>query len=74
MFRKVKVFISEVKVELKKATWPWDPKEKGMKKYKELIDSTLLVLVAMILLSGFVAAWDFIMLTVGGFLNKMAGS
>src|SRR4029434_5852678 len=43
MFRKVKAFLSEVKVELMKASWPWEPKEKGMKKYKELIDSTLLV-------------------------------
>ncbi len=29
-----KSFISEVKVELQKASWPWEPKEKGMKKYK----------------------------------------
>ena len=29
-------FVSEVKVELQKASWPWEPKEKGMKKYKEL--------------------------------------
>jgi preprotein translocase subunit SecE len=73
MFRKVKVFLSEVKVELMKASWPWEPKEKGMKKYKELIDSTLLVLIAMLLLSGFVALWDFIMLTLGAFLTKLAG-
>jgi len=74
MFRKVKAFFTEVKVELKKASWPWEPKEKGMKKYKELIDSTLLVVIAMLLLSGFVAAWDFLMLGISGFLTKMAGS
>jgi preprotein translocase subunit SecE len=73
MFRKVKVFLSEVKVELMKASWPWEPKEKGMKKYKELIDSTLLVLIAMLLLAGFVSLWDFIMLTLGSFLTKLAG-
>jgi preprotein translocase subunit SecE len=73
MFRKVKVFLSEVKVELMKASWPWEPKEKGMKKYKELIDSTLLVLIAMLLLSGFVALWDFLMLSLSAFLTKLAG-
>ena len=35
-----------------------------MKKYKELIDSTLIVLIAMMLLSGFVALWDFVMLSL----------
>jgi preprotein translocase subunit SecE len=74
MFHKVKAFISEVKVELMKASWPWDPKEKGMKKYKELIDSTLLVLIAMLLLSGFIALWDFVMLTLISFATKFAGS
>jgi len=55
-----KNFFSEIKVELMKASWPWDPKEKGMKKYKELTDSTLIVIIAMLLLSGYVAGWDFI--------------
>ena len=55
---------SEVKVELQKASWPWEPKEKGLKKYKELIDSTLIVVIAMLLLSGYVAFWDFIMVNV----------
>ena len=57
----IRTFSSEVKVELTKASWPWEPKEKGAKKYKELIDSTLIVLIAMMLLSGYVAGWDFIM-------------
>ena len=74
MFRKVKAFVSEVRVELLKASWPWEPKEKGMRKYKELIDSTLLVIIAMVLLSGFIALWDFLMLTVSAFLTKLAGS
>jgi len=53
-------FIREVKVELLKATWPWDPKEKGFAaKYKELIDSTVVVIIAMILLSAYVAVLDF---------------
>ena len=74
MFRKVKNFANEVKVELMKASWPWEPKEKGMKKYKELIDSTVLVVIAMLLLAGFVGLWDFMMLSLSGFLTKLAGS
>jgi preprotein translocase subunit SecE len=70
MFAKTRSFLSEIKVELQKASWPWDPKEKGMKKYKELIDSTIIVLIAMLLLSGYVALWDFIMVTVVGALTK----
>ncbi len=50
MIAKTKDFFNEVKVELAKASWPWDPKEKGFKKYKELIDSTLIVVIAMLLL------------------------
>lgn len=56
----VRSFTSEVKAELHKASWPWDPKEKGMKRYKELTDSTIIVTIAMLLLSGYVAGWDFI--------------
>jgi preprotein translocase subunit SecE len=59
-WRSVRSFTSEVKAELRKASWPWDPKEKGMKRYKELTDSTIIVTIAMLLLSGYVAGWDFI--------------
>ncbi len=69
MFNKTGKFIHEVKVELKKATWPWEPKEKGFKKYKELIDSTVVVLIAMILLGAYVAFNDFIMVNIVGFLT-----
>jgi preprotein translocase subunit SecE len=57
----IRNFTGEVKVELAKASWPWEPKEKGAKKYKELIDSTIVVVIAMLLLSGYVALWDFTM-------------
>ena len=63
-----KSFFSEVLVELMKASWPWDPKEKGMKKYKELTDSTMIVVIAMLLLSGYVAGWDFIFNMLMGYL------
>ena len=62
MLRKASTFIGEVKGELRKASWPWnpDPKVKGFKKYKELVDSTVVVIVAMLLLAGFVAVFDFL--------------
>jgi preprotein translocase subunit SecE len=65
-----KNFFSEVKVELMKATWPWEPKEKGAKKYKELIDSTMIVIIGLLLLSGFVALWDFVMTLIVGYLMQ----
>jgi preprotein translocase subunit SecE len=70
MIVRTKNFISEVKVELTKASWPWEPKEKGVKKYKELIDSTLIVVIAMLLLAGYVSGWDFIMNLIISFLFK----
>ncbi len=57
-------------VELQKASWPWDPKERGMKKYKELVDSTLIVVIAMLLMSGYVALWDLVMVNIVGALTK----
>ena len=70
MIAATKNFATEVKVELAKASWPWEPKEKGVKKYKELIDSTLIVVIAMLLLAGYVSGWDFIMNLIVGFLFK----
>ncbi|MDB6073323.1 MAG: SecE/Sec61-gamma subunit of protein translocation complex [Verrucomicrobiaceae bacterium] len=55
---KIRNYISEVILEMRKATWPWDPKEKGFAKYKELSDSTIVVFIAMLLLGGFVAFFD----------------
>lgn len=70
---KVSSFIGEVKGELRKASWPWDsdPKARGFKKYKELVDSTIVVLIAVILLAGFVQFWDFVQVYVVGFLTKL---
>lgn len=70
---KVSSFVGEVKGELRKASWPWDqdPKAKGFKKYKELIDSTIVVLIAVILLAGFVQFWDFVQVLIVGFLTEI---
>jgi preprotein translocase subunit SecE len=70
---RVSSFVGEVKGELRKASWPWDsdPKAKGFRKYKELIDSTIVVLIAVILLAGFVQFWDFIQVLIVGFLTEI---
>ena len=71
MITKTKNFFSEVKVELQKASWPWEPKEKGMKRYKELTDSTLVVIIAMLLLGGYVALFDFVLVNVIQFFTRL---
>ena len=70
MLTKTKNFFSEVKVELQKASWPWDPKERGFRRYKELFDSTVVVIVAMVLLGGYVALFDFILVNVVHFFTR----
>ena len=68
---KISSFFSEVKVELQKASWPWDPKEKGFRKYKELTDSTLVVIIAMLLLGGYVSLFDFVIITFIHYFTRM---
>jgi preprotein translocase subunit SecE len=72
MITKVKNFFSEVKVELQKCSWPWDPKEKGFRRYKEeLSDSTVVVLIAMVLLGGYVALFDLVLVNVVHFFTRL---
>jgi preprotein translocase subunit SecE len=71
MLTKTKNFFSEVKVELQKASWPWDMKERGFRRYKELTDSTLVVIIAMLLLGGYVALFDFILVNVVHYFTRM---
>jgi preprotein translocase subunit SecE len=71
MITKSKNFLNEVKVELQKASWPWEPKEKGIKRYKELTDSTLVVIIAMLLLGGYVALFDFLLVNFLQFFTRL---
>jgi preprotein translocase subunit SecE len=71
MITKVKNFFGEVKVELQKASWPWDPKERGFRRYKELTDSTLVVIIAMLLLGGYVALFDFVLVNFVHFFTRL---
>jgi preprotein translocase subunit SecE len=66
---RVFTFIGEVRVELDKCSWPWDPNQRGLKKYKELIESTAVVVVSTILLAGFVTTSDLVLAHVVGFLT-----
>ena len=67
--RHVIQFIGEVRVELDKCSWPWDPNQTGLKKYKELIESTAVVIVSTIMLAGFVTTSDLVLAHVVGFLT-----
>jgi preprotein translocase subunit SecE len=71
MIAKTKQFFSEVMVELRKASWPWDPKERGFRRYRELFDDTVLVVIAMLLLGGYVALFDFVLVNVVHFFTKL---
>ncbi|MBV9618942.1 MAG: preprotein translocase subunit SecE [Verrucomicrobia bacterium] len=71
MIAKTRNFFNEVKVELQKASWPWDPKERGFRKYKELVDSTLVVIIAMLLLGGYVALFDFVLVNVVHYFTRL---
>ena len=68
MIGKFNKYLGEVKVELQKATWPWDPKETGFKRYRQLVDHTIVVVIPMMLLAGFVAFNDFVMQQFMGLL------
>ncbi|PTY02626.1 preprotein translocase subunit SecE [Verrucomicrobia bacterium LW23] len=63
-------FNKEVWEELNKCNWPWDPTQKGMKKYKELRDSTVMVVVSTLLLAAYVTGMDLVLMTIVGLLTR----
>jgi preprotein translocase subunit SecE len=65
-------FVGEVKVELDKCSWPWDPNQTGFKKYKELLESTIVVIISVVLLAGFVTSSDWILTHLVGALTGTA--
>ena len=60
---KTKTFFAEVVTELKKSAWPTR---------KELLDSTLVVIVTMLILGAFVAVADLVFVKIIGILTKSA--
>ena len=71
MIAKTKNFFNEVKIELQKASWPWDPTQKGFRKFKELTDSALVVIIAMVLLGGYVSLFDFVLVNFIHFFTRL---
>jgi preprotein translocase subunit SecE len=69
MSNKITTYINEVRAELAKVQWPWDDSERGFKRYKELWDSTLVVIIAMLLVGGYISFFDFVTINVVGFLT-----
>jgi preprotein translocase subunit SecE len=65
-------FIGEVRVELDKCSWPWDPNQTGFKKYKELRDSTVVVILSVVLLAGYVTSCDWLLTHLVGALTGTA--
>ncbi|MBX9742953.1 MAG: preprotein translocase subunit SecE [Chthoniobacterales bacterium] len=70
MFSKITKYIQEVQIELTKAQWPWSNEEHGIKRFKELWSSSLVVIIAMLLVGGYISFFDFITINVIGFLTK----
>jgi preprotein translocase subunit SecE len=62
-------FVGETKTELDKCAWPWDPNQTGFKKFRELRDSTVVVILSVILLAGFVTSSDWLLTHLVGFLT-----
>jgi len=58
---KVRDFVNDVAAELKKSSWPTQ---------KELMDSTLVVIVTILILGVFIALADMVFLRIIAFLTK----
>ncbi|QSR84605.1 preprotein translocase subunit SecE [Methylacidimicrobium sp. B4] len=69
--KRVETFLAEVSGELKKCAWPWEPQEKGVRRYRELIDSTVVVAISSVLLAAVVTLADFLLVRVVGFVTRL---
>ncbi|MDR2462406.1 MAG: preprotein translocase subunit SecE [Verrucomicrobiales bacterium] len=69
--KQISRFYGEVRGELAKCTWPWDPEQSGFRKYKVLIDSTLVVCVASLLLAGYTTGFDFVISNLVTLLTRV---
>ncbi len=63
-------FLGEVRGELAKCSWPWDPTETGVKRYRELIDSTAVVATTTLVLAAYASGFDYLITRVVGWLVK----
>ncbi len=63
-------FVVEVRGELTKCSWPWDPTETGLRRYRELIDSTAVVALTTLVLAAYTSGFDFLITRLVGWLVK----
>jgi preprotein translocase subunit SecE len=70
MFQKISNYIKEVQIELHKAQWPWSNEEHGIKRFRELWSSSLIVIIAMLLVGGYISFFDFITINIIAFLTR----
>ncbi len=70
MLKKINNYIQEVQTELQKAQWPWSNEESGLKRFRELWSSSLVVIIAMLLMGGYISFFDFITINIIGFLTR----
>jgi preprotein translocase subunit SecE len=63
-------FVAEVHAELVKCSWPWDPTETGVRRYRELIDSTTVVALTTLVLAAYTSGFDFLISRVVGWLVR----
>ncbi|MFQ3670236.1 MAG: preprotein translocase subunit SecE [Verrucomicrobiia bacterium] len=71
MFRaRILTFGEQVVAELKKCSWPWDLEQTGFRRFKNLIDSTVVVSVVTLLLAAYTTIFDFLINKLVGFLVK----
>jgi len=53
-------FIRETRTELGKCSWPWDMSQPPSRRYQELITSTCIVIVGMIILGAYTSLFDYL--------------
>lgn len=71
LFRaRIAKFGEEVAIELKKCSWPWDLEQTGFRRFKTLIDSTVVVSMISLLLAAYTTVFDFLISKLVGFLVK----
>ncbi len=70
MFQKIKTFIVEVVAEMNKVSWPIKRGKdlKPAERYRELIDSTTMVIVSTIALAAYIGLVDMVLSSLMGLL------
>ncbi|MEM9445605.1 MAG: preprotein translocase subunit SecE [Verrucomicrobiota bacterium] len=63
-------FSTEVRTELIKCTWPWEKDQKGLRKYRALINTTVLIVISTILLAAYISGFDYLITKLVGMMVK----